>query len=406
MPVSQLDDHSTALWLIANLERQEPTGNGGLRGLLPAQFSFKEVAEALDRWNRLGGICDSSDRSIEFYPASAHVYETLDQMLALHGNSEASPERFTIQDIAYSSGVGGQEPLIVRAYRAAVKLAQAIKRVADVDFPDGDVLFVKSHDERLRLQMAYSSADLSELRDMDDFLSTFFDSDHHRDQKRAVVRQSILGLFKGTGKAKFGELLRRAQEFETAVRSAYAMYMAEFTFEKVRAEVEKDNLDSALKLGKAVSEIQNQLLAMPVALLLVGGQMERVDEFSAKNYGLLSGAIVFAWLMDILVRNQASSLSSIDTEISMRKAKVEKQSSDIAAKFRASFDSLTDRLKEQRRTLRKLRALVAVGLLFSVCFFAWSSSDNTRSLLSDGIEFVFRCVYGVVNHVAACLGYI
>ncbi|MDR7375473.1 hypothetical protein J2X19_000131 [Rhodoferax ferrireducens] len=38
-----------------------------------------------------------------------------------------------------------------------------------------------------------------------------------------------------------------------------------------------------MKLNKTLSEIQNQLLAMPVALVLVGGQMAPDTGLSIKN---------------------------------------------------------------------------------------------------------------------------
>jgi hypothetical protein len=152
------------------------------------------------------------------------------------------------------------------------------------------------------------------------------------------------------------------------------MYASEFSYEKVRAEVEKDNLDSMLKLNKTFSEIQNQLLALPVALVLVAGQMTAGSELTLKNFVLWAGALLFSILMWLLVHNQRNAVMAIEEEIDFRWQKIEKQPLAIKERFEGSFISLRKRKNKQDVLLKFLNCIVVVSLASSTLALYWHST--------------------------------
>src|SRR5690606_22892972 len=86
-------------------------------------------------------------------------------------------------------------------------------------------------------------------------------------------------------------------------------------FQKVKAEVEREKLEFTTRLNKIFSDIQNQLLAIPAAMILVGGQMKQVNAFSLSNILIWLGSLVFSILMLLLIRNQRNTLAAIKNEI-------------------------------------------------------------------------------------------
>ncbi|MEN5179207.1 hypothetical protein ABE501_05420 [Comamonas testosteroni] len=379
----QLDSHDLALWLLNNLrDARAHTANSWI-GYLPDSYNFAAFEAVMEKHQQLAGLLDSSDRSVEFYPSSANVYESVGQLLSIPANRERAPGKYSIRALNYSSSRDQSIPEVIQAYVSASQLCKALKERADVPLPDSSLLFVKSHSERLRLTLGYQEEDLSNLPDMRDFFNSFVESEHHKEQKKSVIRQALLDLFKGSSDVRFGLLLQRLHEFISSVKASYAMYMAEFTLEKVKAEIEKDNLDSAVKLGKAVSDIQNQILAMPAALLLVGSQMEEATSMTAKNLTLLFGAMIFTWFMDVLIRNQQSTVDSIDNEVQVRQKKVNDQPPLIVEIYKGSFTDLATRIQSQRRTLKKIKVLVVLGLIISILLFVWVSSEKFRACIQS-----------------------
>ena len=367
--------HDLALWLLESLGGVHHVGAGLWQGTLSQQWDFQRVVDEVDAQpNQLGGIHDEASRRIEFYPASAQVYETAEQFFAIGYNLRRVPQRFTVREIGYTHGSSAPVPALIENYLAAVKLCELLPKLADHTGANKTSLhFIKSHDAKIEVSLEYGADDLVALPSLERFETDYVGTDHHADQKRNIVRSSLLEVFKGKSRITLADLLCRFEEFMENVRSSYSMYVSEFSFEKVRAEVEKDNLDSTLKLNKTFSDIQNQLLALPVALVLVGGQMAQSNGLSLKNLVIWLGSVLFSVLMWMLIHNQRNAVKAIGDEIWLRWQKIEKQPADVAGKFKQSFEDLEVRQRKQDCLLRILSWVVGASLLFSTVVLVWYS---------------------------------
>ena len=365
--------HDWALWLFDELEGVQNCGDGLWQGALPKQFEFSQIAGEINALGRLGGVHDESSRRIEFYPFAAHVYPTISALLLK--NPGHIPARFTTRDLSYTHGVTTPVPETIRAYEASVQLWGLLTLFVDHVGNNGTLLyFIKTHDARLEVSLEYGVQDIVALPSLCQFQFDFVASSLHADQKKSIFRATLLDLFKGRPRAPFSEVIRQFEVFAQNVRSAYAMYASEFSYEKVRAEVEKDNLDSMLKLNKTFSEIQNQLLALPVALVLVAGQMTAGSELTLKNFVLWAGALLFSILMWLLVHNQRNEVMAIEEEIDFRWQKIEKQPLAIKERFEGSFKSLRKRKNKQDVLLKFLNYIVVVSLASSTLALYWHST--------------------------------
>lgn len=366
------NSHDWAVWLLDNLQRPHEQGEGLWAGVLPPQYDFAQVRAAIDGYDDLKGVPDEASRTLEFFPRAAKVYGSLQDLFSHPRNLWSVPPRFTLRDILFTydslKQIGAEPdrvPTPVANYLAAARLCQALSALADMATNNGQILhFIKSPDSRIEVKLSYQVADLKPLLSLAKFEAEYAATSHHKDQKRSIVRAVLLEAFKGRKAIVVGDVLGRFEDVVEDVCSNYAMYAAEFSFEKIKAEVEKDNLDSTLKLHKTLSEIQNQLLAVPVAVVLVGGQMIPDSGLSIKNVVIWLGAVAFGVLIVILIRNQLNAIEAIDEEVRQRKVKVDSQPEGMAGKFKAGFDELDGRTKLQKRTLRWLRTgiVAAVGM--------------------------------------------
>ena len=377
----QIDNpHDWAIWLLDNLESQHQAAPGLMVGTLPPEWNFDEVITALGPFDSLLGLTDEALRTIEFRPGSQKVYANLGEMFGHPNNLKTVPARFTLRDInfTYDAAAVAQGTLVVpplvATYLDAAKLCALLSIVADMTAHNGMSLhFIKSPESRLEVKLVYELNELTQLTSLGFFETEFAVTTHHKDQKRSIIRTVILDAFKGQRAISVGAILPKFEAMVEDIRSNYAMYAAEFSFEKIKAEVEKDNLDSTLKLNKTLSEIQNQLLAMPVALVLVGGQMTPDTGVSIKNVVIWLGACVFAGLMVLLMRNQRHAIDAITEEIRLRKIKVDAQPDGIAGKFKTGFDDLQKRAQTQIKTLRFLRYGVVGSVVLATVLLAWFS---------------------------------
>lgn len=383
--VPQIDNpHDWAIWLLEHLEDQQVVAPG-LEGRLPAAWDFDATVAAIGADTPLLGPTDAATRTIEFFPQRANVFTSLAEMFAYPSNLRAVPAKFTLRDIPFTYDENAPQPAVVPAqvanYLAASKLCGLLAMVADMSASNGALQhFIKSPDARIEVRLSYSVEDLTPLPSLTLFETSFAVTDSHKDQKRSIVRAVLLDAFKGQRAITVGHILPKFESIIEDVRSNYSMYAAEFSFEKIKAEVEKDNLDSTLKLNKTLSEIQNQLLAMPVALVLVGGQMAPDSGLSIKNVVIWLGACVFAGLMMLLIRNQRHAVGAIKEEIRLRKIKVDAQPDGMAGKFKSGFEDLQKRARTQLNTLGFLFGFVIFSLLLATGLLFWYSSPELHKV--------------------------
>lgn len=356
--------HDAALWLLQNLESVGPCSlEPEVRiGVLPQHFNFRAIDEALRRLGQFYESGNPVERTIRFLPASAGVYSSLQEMLSAQvANQAAMPSRFTLLDIAYEHG-RGDEPLQVRAYRDATLLCASLRELKDFASKSERIVHLTlSAEKKLNISLDYTADQVQVLDGVGEVWSQYVKSDTHAVEKIMICRKALFDVFKGATDIAVRDVISRFGEWLQNIRASYAMFMEKFSSDALRAEVERQNSDDMLRLNKTFSEIQNQLLAVPAALLLVGGGVS--PENRSRNLSILLGVAVFLLMMWLLIRNQENTLRAIVSEISLRQSKLQAQPIVVSAPFDVAFRGLEHRAKHQFRILRAVRwSLVAVGM--------------------------------------------
>lgn len=364
------DSHDFALWLFNNLEGTARVGDSALwEGKLPNRLDFAIVEGHLENLPKsLAGACRSDTRTIGFHPSNADVYENIQELLSVASNRNRIPVRFTIRDSGFTHPVATTAttvPESIAQYMDAVRLLSILNKLADVR--NGGLLFVSSHEAQLTILPEFGHDDLRPLASFARFAAEFSNEESHADQKRSIVRSTLIEQFRPRRNVTMAEVLAKFEAIATDARHSLAMYMDEFSVAKVKEEVERQNLDDTISLNKTLSDIQNQLLALPAAILLAGATI-KADE-TLRNYAVLFGVIIFTIFVWILASNQRHSIAAVDAQVSRRKAKVQRMPLGSNSSIVPLFTTLEDRIARQKRTVCFIKCVivaVAVSTLWAV----------------------------------------
>jgi hypothetical protein len=268
------------------------------------------------------------------------------------------------------------EPVAERtkSYRQVLKAVSLLKKAADYDdTSSGTLKLVFLQREKLEVPVLYGATALRSLEKVDEWLS-LLSGDIHSEQRRTIFRTVLLDALRSVEPAeRFVKFLGLFDELFIRFQDNYQLYVAEFSFEKVLAEITQKKLDYILKLNKTFSDIQNQLLAIPVAVILVGGQMEQAGSITTKNAVVYVGVFVFALLMSLLIRNQLDNLMAIGSEISDLRNQFVNKSVAIAGRFNEAYVELRGRERRQRTLIRIVDVVVTAALAGTTYIFFWYS---------------------------------
>lgn len=361
------DPHDFALWLFENLESLSCVGNTTLwEGKLPSDIDFAVVESHLENLpSSLAGTCRADTREIGFYPSNAQVYEDIRQLLGQASNRVRVPARFTLRDIGFSYppvDAATASPELITQYVEAVRLWSILNSLADVR--NGGLLFVSRHDAQLTVLSEFGPENLRPLASFPRFAAEFANEESHADQKRSIIRAVLIEQFRPRRSVTLADVFAKFEDIATDARHSLAMYMAEFSVAKVKSEVERQNLDDTLSLNKTLADIQNQLLALPAAILLAGATIKAGEDL--RNYAVLIGVVVFTIFVLTLVSNQRYSIDAIDTQVARRKAKVKTMPADSSAGILPLFAALEVRVTKQKRTLFFIKCVVLAVLVLTV----------------------------------------
>lgn len=357
--------------------------DGYAEGVLPAHLDFQQVLICLDTHDLRGPGDDERTRRLEFSLPS-NYFTSMEVLLRAPARRLQAPRDFYVEDLDYRhSRDVSTPPDPIAAYLHAVRLFGLLGRVADDERRVGSVVtLVFLNQQKLEITADYQLMDLDRLPALSTFEQEYIGSPTHQQQKHTILRSALFSMFSHSRKVALADLIKRFPELVEHVESSYQLYVSEFSFQKIKAEVEKEKLDFTAKLNKVFSDIQNQLLAVPAALILVGGQMEPGQGWSVKNLLVWFGAVVFALLMNLLIRNQHHTLNAVKLEIDQQWQLIEGEHRQVAQQFRKSYEQLDDRYGHQRILLGTVSSLVAVALAFATGLLLWYSVPDELAIQS------------------------
>ena len=375
---------------------------GRINGVLPPEV-FQEASEALDRHGLLERS-SADKREVVFLPPldqNSFFAFSLDDLLKGSQRRQCVPEKFYLADVGFLyEGDYVNAPPEVQSYIDAVTLVGLFSPpLADHLVPKGVPKLIFFHGEKIELLLNYTQGDLAGLKGVADFAKDFIHTDAHVEQKKTIVKSILLEMKKEAEADKFtiGLVFSRFDEFSRRVSSSYQLYVSEFSFQKIKAEVEKSKFEALAKINKVFSEIQNQLLAVPVALVVVCGQMEAGNGFSLKNLFIIAGSLVFAVFMFFLILNQRNTLRTIFLEMTAEWDLIKGKHNAVKVKFDEPYKLLRKRYRYQSILLEAVGLVVLVSFFITVGMFFYYSEVGVVPVTSIVWLSIFVIVYIVLR---------
>lgn len=266
-------------------------------------------------------------------------------------------------------------PPDIACYRHVLLLIGLLKKAAAcLDEHSKELVFIQ--DGRFSVPVSYSTADLTgDLVAAIDKLIALFADELHRDQKLAMLATAVQEAASRVGPAqRFGELLHHLGDVTHAVTESYRLFCSNFSYEKIKSDIQDAHIEFTAKIHKTFSDIQSQLLAIPAATVIVATQMKQANGFDAQfwiNTGVLMGSGIFVVLFWLLVLNQRHTLDVLEDEIERRKHAIAKDHVQICDMFEPTFNKLRDRLRMQRSIICAVLAIVLLGFVATVIVYGY-----------------------------------
>lgn len=356
---------------------QRSFASGRVRGELPPE-NFANIVADLEVADLLTDQ-DPDNCIVEFlapYAMNAFFATSMDDLLTHSQRRQVAPGRFYLADEDYIYERGCVEPPeVILRYLDAIKFISLLIPLADYYVEKGKPKLVFLNGDKVEVYLEYCATDLGALSGLSNFISEYIHTETHVEQKATIIKAVLLEMSSEiSDELTIGLIFSRFEEFSRRVSSSYQLYVSEFSFQKIKAEVEKSKFEAVAKINKVFSDIQNQLLAIPVALVIVCGQMEIVNSFSIKNFFILVGAFVFSLFMFFLVMNQKNTLKTIFFEINSEWDLIRGKHKAIKLKFDEPYRLLRKRYIYQFVLLESIGGVVCASFSITMAMYFYSSS--------------------------------
>lgn len=366
--------------------------DGSFRGVLPFHPRWIDVLVGLESEGSLDFIQvdgrSRSARSLHTLAEGTHVFIQLTRpgslencfvpdLAALLRNSQlryTAPASFYIADQRrlYPRDADGPGRLYYKAIDL-IALLREISAHAEVRAGEMWLVFLLHNGRKLDFPVRYETDDLVELADQDvAAFASLVTTAPHREVKQGLLRSALAELLSAVHThERCSSILRGFQELSRRFNENFDLYLAEFSFENERDKLSDMKREYLLKLNAAVSDINAKLVAIPVSVVLVAGQMKVGKETATVvgNMTLLFGAVLFTALMFVVISNQAHSLKAIHSDYESRRGRLERDLKGLYTQIAQAFKDLDHRYRQQLRLLRWVRIALLIGLGCSVVVF-------------------------------------
>ncbi len=306
----------------------------------------------------------------------------VDSLIAAQVNRVQEPARYYViaERFAYSDAT---VPDSVARYRKALRLVKALSEVAAfVDPHQAEATFLGPG--RLRIPILYKVTDLGVITTaLIDELEDFVFEKIHKDQKTAILASNVIELCRQQPESeRFKYLLTHLRELVSKAQDGYKLFASEFSYEKIKTKTEEAINDYTNKIHKTFHDIQNQVMGVPVATVIVATQFKTAPacgvEFWA-NLAISIGATLFVLLLSAAIYNQLLTLGTIRADLHRQEEKLRRNYIEIADQFLHLYEKLGRRICFHTLILRVI--IIVSGLGAIVTWYIYSKLTTPQIVM-------------------------
>lgn len=248
--------------------------------------------------------------------------------------------------------------------------------------------------EKLLITDEYSFEDLIEIKNIDVFISKFSTNESDRGvsskEKNQILKKSLVNFFKGCEKINFSQIIQDFNNLSRYIDDELDIYMSKFSYEDIKNEVEKEKVDFTIRLNNIFSDIQTQLIGVPVSVILAADKLKIGSEalkdtnkffgMSLTNLLVILAISFYAIVLAMLIRNQCNSLLALKDEIDHHESLFNSKHKGMAQKFKKSFLQIKNRYEHQKKMLLWVDILVCIAF-GAIYIIAYTSSVSNLEIL-------------------------
>ncbi|MBZ6068510.1 hypothetical protein ACKC5O_01825 [Aeromonas schubertii] len=297
------------------------------------------------------------------------------------------PRHYYIVSEDYYSG-DNDAPECIVTYRSILNLIELLKESAlYLDQDKSELLFL--YEGKFSIPVLYSYDDFINIDGfyLNKIKNSFSDS-LHREQKLAIFSTCIIEMSKGVAlENRFKYILSNLYELYEKLSEGYAIFSSDFSYKKIRDEIDAAKVEFTQKIHSALTDIQNQVLGIPIATVISTTQMKASDHFLDYNFiinsSILTGSIIFAIMVWFLVRNQVITLHSLKKDVLSQRIAIDMKFSSLSERFKRDFDELDTRLQSQNKVMSTIKLFILLGVLFTTATYFYLMPDFFEKTLTD-----------------------
>lgn len=309
-------------------------------------------------------------------------YEDLESLI--NANEFSVPDRFYVHSLQYLHP-GAPKNGSIDAFIEIVALANCISALALFTADkDGRTIYLMQDKSAVALPIEYDERLVKlgppNLAKVKSFIAEI---DGHSERKKIYTKELIDFLNEEkTENQRFAYLFKNFDDFYLRCEAAYAFFLSDFSYSKLKLELESAILDYSKNIRAVINDSQTKLIAIPAAFIVASSQLELSKSLSLKNLLIVISSFVFSILIEIFIKNQESSIKIFLDNISSYKTTFKLKNAGIGNKaiqslqgiIATSFKSIDDELKNQQNRLQYIRSInwgmsvfliaVVIGLYF------------------------------------------
>lgn len=336
--------------------------------------SFEQIQEQLESFGLDTSDNEKKTGKITVPLTGTNIFYDLDHYLKKDSRRlDATPTKvFYIyeQSVKYTPGVNCSNKELSNIFLIA-ELFSNLKLISDLQGDAGNrsfIIFVGK--KNLKIYSDYLADDLTrDLILVKNFIREYIQNDFHQEDRHLAVINGLHESYK-ENEISLSTFLKGFETFYRMVKSNFQLYMDKFSFNDFKDQIEEDRREYTIKINKVFSDMQNQLLTLPIATVLAAGQMTIVNSAGdfIKNILIMVGIIIFCVFVLMQIANQEITLQALDDEIKLRKSAMErKEDTDYRTDYLEVYSALDSRILKLDGNLSLVKH-ITISATFLVLF--------------------------------------
>lgn len=306
----------------------------------------------------------------------------------------SAPEKFYIKELQFQYPKSVENE-VINSYFTIIKLATCISSLARfVSEEPVKTAYLIQDKLAVAVPLIYDNDVIQTSNPKLDNIQNFVEEiNAHTERKKIFTKELIDFLLEETEEDKrFSYLFGNFDKFYQKCEAAYAFFLSDFSYSKLKLELESAILDYSKNIRAIINDSQTKLIAIPAAFIIGSTQLDLENGLSLKNFLITTSSFVFSILIEIFLRNQESSVKIFKDNISNYKLTfslknldhAEKEAKTLQSIIKISFQAIDEELRRQFSRLKLIRIInwgTSVFLILIVVGLIMSTTLKTYNLL-------------------------